>query len=111
MSLLKLDIYGVRNIQKESITPSPAINLIVGENASGKSTLIEAIFILGRAKSFRCSTIKSVINFTQNHLVVSAQTVQENGSRLHLVKPYGIADSFLGPTGSWQLNQKRGTSM
>jgi len=24
------------------------------------------------------------------------------------LKPYGIADSFLGPTGSWQLNQKCG---
>ncbi len=84
MSLLKLDIYAVRNIQHESITPSPVINFIVGENASGKSSLLEAIFILGRAKSFRCSTIKSVINFTQNHLIVSAQTLQTNGSQLHL---------------------------
>ncbi len=84
MSLLKLDIYAVRNIQKESISPSPAINFIVGENASGKSALIEAIFILGRAKSFRCTSIKSVINFTQHHLVVSAQTLQSNGSHVQL---------------------------
>ncbi|MGZ8911180.1 MAG: DNA replication/repair protein RecF, partial [Methylococcaceae bacterium] len=84
MSLLKLDIYGVRNIQQESMYPSPAINLIVGENASGKSALIEAIFILGRAKSFRSSAIKSVINFNQNHLIVSAKILQKNGNRLHL---------------------------
>lgn len=84
MSLLKLDIHAVRNIQQESIIPSPVINFIVGENASGKSSLLEAIFILGRAKSFRCSAIKSVINFTQNHLIVSAQTLQANGSRQHL---------------------------
>ncbi len=84
MSLLKLDIYSVRNIQKESLIPSPTINLIFGENASGKSALLEAIFILGRAKSYRCSAIKSVINFTKDCLVVSAQTVQENGSQLQL---------------------------
>jgi DNA replication and repair protein RecF len=84
MTLLKLDIYAVRNIQKETITPAPAINFIYGENASGKSAVIEAIFILGRAKSFRSATIKSVINFEQNHLLVSAQTVQANGSTLHL---------------------------
>jgi len=84
MSLLKLDIYGVRNIQQESMYPSPAINLIVGENASGKSAVIEAIFILGRAKSFRSSAIKSVINFNQNHLIVSAKILQKNGNRLHL---------------------------
>lgn len=84
MSLLKLDIYAVRNIQKESINPSPAINFIVGENASGKSALLEAIFILGRAKSFRCSAIKSVINFSKNQLVVSAQTLQTNGNHVQL---------------------------
>ena len=84
MTLLKLDIYAVRNIQKETIIPAPAINFIVGENASGKSAVIEAIFILGRAKSFRSATIKPVINFAQNHLIVSAQTLQANGSTIHL---------------------------
>jgi DNA replication and repair protein RecF len=84
MTLLKLDIYAVRNIQKETINPASTINLIFGENASGKSAFIEAIFILGRAKSFRSASIKSVINFTKNHLIVSAQTLQANGSTLHL---------------------------
>lgn len=84
MSVSKLDIYGVRNIQKESINPSPGINFIFGENASGKSTLIEAIFILGRAKSFRSSAIKPVINVDQNHLIVSAQILQKNSSHLHI---------------------------
>jgi DNA replication and repair protein RecF len=84
MTLLKLDIYAVRNIQKETINPAPAINFIYGKNASGKSAVIEAIFILGRAKSFRSASIKSVINFGQNHLIVSAQTLQANGSTFHL---------------------------
>ncbi len=84
MTLIKLDIYAVRNIQKETINPAPTINFIVGENASGKSAFIEAIFILGRAKSFRSTSIKSVINFAQDHLIVSAQTLQDNGSTLHL---------------------------
>ncbi len=84
MTLLKLDIYAVRNIQKQTIIPAPGINFIVGENASGKSALIEAIFILGRAKSFRSATIKPVINFAQNELIVSAQTMQANGSTIHL---------------------------
>jgi DNA replication and repair protein RecF len=84
MSLLRLDIYNVRNIQNESIIPCPAINFIYGENASGKSSLIEAIYILGRAKSFRSATIRSVINFAHNHLIVSAQTLQANGNNLHL---------------------------
>ncbi len=84
MTLLKLDIYSVRNIQKTSITPSPAINFIYGENASGKSAFIEAIFILGRAKSFRSASIKPVINFMQDQLIVSAQTRTPGGNYQHV---------------------------
>ncbi|MEF3074830.1 DNA replication/repair protein RecF [Methylobacter sp. Wu1] len=84
MSLLKLDIYHVRNIRQESIRPSPAINFIVGENASGKSSLIEAIFILGRARSFRSVSIKPAISLDQQDLIVSAQTLQPDGSHRHL---------------------------
>ena len=84
MSLQRLDIYNVRNIREQSIIPSSALNFIYGKNASGKSALIEAIFLLGRAKSFRASSIKSVISFEQESLIVSAQVLQGKGSSLHL---------------------------
>jgi DNA replication and repair protein RecF len=84
MTLVKLDIYSVRNILRQSILPSPTINFIAGENASGKSAFLEAIFILGRGKSFRATSIKSVINFHHDCLIVSAQTVRENGSASQL---------------------------
>lgn len=76
MSLLKLDIYHVRNIHKASLQPCPTLNLLVGDNASGKSSLLEAIYILGRAKSFRSASIKPVISLDQEHLIVSAQIQQ-----------------------------------
>jgi recF protein len=84
MSLVKLDIYHVRNIQTLSIQPGPFINLIVGDNASGKSSLLEAIYILGRAKSFRSTSIKSVINLHHEHLIVSAQTQSKELGNTHL---------------------------
>jgi DNA replication and repair protein RecF len=84
MSLQRLDIYHVRNINQLSIIPTPGLNFIYGKNASGKSALIEAVFLLGRAKSFRTSSIKSVISFEQDNLIVSAQVLQGKGSSLHL---------------------------
>ncbi len=80
MTLIKLDIYSVRNIQKQSLHPSPAINFIYGENASGKSSIIEAIYLLGRTKSFRSVSIKSVIHFDHSELTVAAQVELENGT-------------------------------
>lgn len=80
MTLIALDVFSVRNIREASLTPSPAINLITGANASGKSSLLEAIFILGRARSFRTTHIKQAIAFDQTHLVVSAQNRQQGES-------------------------------
>jgi DNA replication and repair protein RecF len=78
MSLQKLDIYNVRNILQASIQLSPALNFIYGKNASGKSSFLEALYILGRAKSFRCSSIKQVINFDADEIIVSGQCLQKN---------------------------------
>ena len=72
MSLQKLSIYTLRNIHALSIEPVSGINLITGENASGKSSLLEALFILGRARSFRAPNLKHVIQFNQSAFVVSA---------------------------------------
>jgi DNA replication and repair protein RecF len=84
MSLEKLSIYSLRNIQKATIVPSPGINLITGENASGKSSFLEAIFILGRARSFRATSIKQVIQFEQSKMIVSGQIKLKSGNTFQL---------------------------
>ncbi|MBT3812655.1 MAG: DNA replication/repair protein RecF [Gammaproteobacteria bacterium] len=71
MALQKLVIYRVRNLEQVSINPAAKINLIYGNNASGKSSVLEAIHLLGRASSFRSTTIKNVIHFAHNDLVIS----------------------------------------
>ena len=80
MTLLKLDVFDVRNIHSISIQPAPGINFITGANASGKSSLLEAIFILGRARSFRTHHIKQAIKFDQSQLIVAAQLQHHTGS-------------------------------
>ncbi len=79
MSLQKLDIYHVRNLEKVSLQPASNINFIYGRNASGKSALLEAIYILGRATSFRTHSIKNVIHFAHNKLIVSGKIYFSNG--------------------------------
>lgn len=73
MSLQKLDIYNVRNLANISLYPAVKLNFIYGSNASGKSSILEAIHLLGRANSFRSTTIKNVINFTHSELIVSGK--------------------------------------
>lgn len=86
MTLLKLDVFSVRNIHSATIQPSPNLNFVTGANASGKSSLLEAIFILGRARSFRTQYVKQVIGFDRSELIVAAQHRQYHGS----VSNFGI---------------------
>lgn len=84
MSLTKLDIYNVRNISRASLIPSSTLNFIYGVNASGKSSLLEAIYILGRLKSFRATNLKKVISFNTEQMTISAQVSQYIGTPVHI---------------------------
>ncbi|QSA96767.1 DNA replication/repair protein RecF [Methylococcus sp. EFPC2] len=73
MILTKLDIFDVRNIEYAQLNPSPRINLILGPNGSGKTSLLEAIFLLGRARSFRSSRAAQLIRHGRDSLTVSGR--------------------------------------
>ena len=68
MIIVKLHISSVRNIIMAAIYPSPTLNFIVGKNASGKSAFLEAIFLLGRIKSFRSTALEAFgLHFGPDH--------------------------------------------
>ena len=58
----QLSITDIRNLSSVSIKPSLSVNVLYGLNGSGKTSVLEAIHILGVARSFRTSRIKPVIN-------------------------------------------------
>jgi DNA replication and repair protein RecF len=63
MIVLNLKCKNFRNLQDATITPCDSMNVICGENAQGKTNLIEAIWLFTGAKSFRGSKDKEFVNF------------------------------------------------
>lgn len=61
MSLSRISVTGVRNLQPVTLHPSPRINILFGANGSGKTSLLEAIHLLGLARSFRSVRLNPVI--------------------------------------------------
>ena len=53
MRLTRLKTENFRNLAAVDVTPAPGVNVIYGENAQGKTNLIEAIYLLTGQKSFR----------------------------------------------------------
>jgi len=82
MYLQSLEVKQFRNLKNFSFAPSSGINLIYGENASGKSSLLEAIYILGTGKSFRASKTNCLIQEGQTQFSVFAQFVADTGKTL-----------------------------
>ena len=78
MSLTRLNVKHVRNIQDTQLEPSQGLNLIVGANASGKTSLLEAIYLLGMGRSFRSVNIRHVITQGSESLIVFGN-VQQDG--------------------------------
>ena len=73
--LAELTIRQLRNIPALSFTPSPGINLLLGENGAGKTSILEAIHLLALGRSFRTRSLKQLVQFEQHALQVFAKTV------------------------------------
>lgn len=61
--LIELRGAGVRNLENFHLEPHPKLNIIYGENAAGKTSLLEAIYFSGTGKSFRTSATQNIISF------------------------------------------------
>ncbi|MEH6589352.1 MAG: DNA replication/repair protein RecF [Halioglobus sp.] len=62
MTLKKIQFSNVRNLQSVKMDGLEKANVFYGQNGSGKTSILEAIHILGMSRSFRGSSIKSLIS-------------------------------------------------
>jgi DNA replication and repair protein RecF len=81
MKLARLEINRVRNLDRVQISPSQHVNLILGENASGKTSFLESIYLLSRGRSFRTVNIRSVIQHGAESLLLHAEVRDESPRR------------------------------
>ncbi len=66
MQVLSLYFENYRNLEKSSIKPSKEINVIYGNNAQGKTNLLEALWLFCGGHSFRGAKDNEFINFEKN---------------------------------------------
>lgn len=68
-----ITVHNCRIIKNAKLSLSPKLNIIVGDNGSGKSSLLESLCILSRGRSYRSSRIAEIINHHANSILCSAQ--------------------------------------
>jgi len=77
VSLAFVSAENVRCIEKAELELHGALNLIWGANGSGKTSLLEAIFMLGRGRSFRTRNTERLIRHGCSELIVFGRTLGE----------------------------------
>ena len=92
MGLQSLEICDFRNIRHAALVFSPGLNLVTGENASGKTSLLEAIYHLGRVRSFRTHHVNQPIRDGQAAFRLVGRLLREEGR----VVPIGIERQTAG---------------
>jgi DNA replication and repair protein RecF len=83
MALVGLQVEQFRCLEKVELTLDPRYNLFVGENASGKTSLLEALFFLGRGRSFRSRKLDRLIRHGQPEFRVIGR-VEHGGQKVVL---------------------------
>ncbi len=92
MHLARLEVLQVRNLKKVSLTPHPQFNLFWGKNGSGKTSLLEAIHLLGLGRSFRSRKAQSVIHYGEPHLACFGEVLGKDNQKI----PMGIEKNRQG---------------
>lgn len=86
MNVNKLELHDFRNYSQLSLECDPGVNLIVGDNAQGKTNLLESLVYLGTGKSFRTQRNSEMVRFGAEFADMQANiTAQQRNQSLRAV--------------------------
>lgn len=77
MQLNDILLRNFRNYSDLSLSFDPGVNLIVGDNAQGKTNLLEAISYLGSGKSFRALKTSEMVRFGEDFADIAGSIFAE----------------------------------
>lgn len=96
MPIQSLEITDFRNLRSVKILPSPAVNWFIGQNGSGKTSVLEALYLLSTGRSFRSLNAKQFINHASSAcLVVTSIVGQESMLPTHIGVERDVNGGFI----------------
>lgn len=90
MNIKKFEFENFRNLEKSIIEPDCNVNIIFGDNAQGKTNLLEAIWIFTGGRSFRNTKDLDLINFKENFSKLEMKLFTEDrlqNLKIEILKP------------------------
>ena len=79
MRVKSLNINNLRNISSTSIDLDSCLNCFIGDNGAGKTSILEALTVLSKGRSFRSGQISSLIGPESKSFQVVSKTESQSG--------------------------------
>ncbi len=99
MYFKSIEINNFRNYRDEKVEFDPKLNLILGDNAQGKTNLLEALFIMGLGKSFKTNNDKEMIRDGCDFSKVTSVVVNKDGEETSIEVVYNKSGKILKVNG------------
>ncbi|TDL32067.1 DNA replication/repair protein RecF [Jeotgalibacillus sp. S-D1] len=80
MYIEQLELAHYRNYEKLTVDFDNNVNVILGENAQGKTNVMESIYVLAMAKSHRTSNEKDLIQWDSDYAKIKGRVMKHHGS-------------------------------
>ena len=80
MIIRKIELAEFRNYERQSIAAEPGINVFYGDNAQGKTNILEAVYLCACARSHRTARDVDLIRHSADRYAVQLDFVNQNGS-------------------------------
>jgi len=94
MHISSLRVINVRLFESLQLELGPSFNVFLGKNGAGKTSVLEAIDVLSRGKSFRSSNISEIIKQNESSLAISSEMASADNSEtsLSFIKKKSISE-------------------
>ena len=89
MKATTLSLLGFRNIGESTLAFSPDITFLLGDNAQGKTNVLEALYLFARGKSFRGATDREMTSFDGKGYSLSLTFEKEDREENLFVSAFG----------------------
>lgn len=84
MRVTSLTVNNLRNIRSARLEPASGLNCLIGDNGAGKTSVLEALVVLSKGRSFRSGQISSLIGIDGDTFQVIASIVDQKDVRHQL---------------------------
>jgi DNA replication and repair protein RecF len=86
VTIQELELFQFRNYKKQNLSLEEGINILYGQNAQGKTNILEALYISSTGKSHRTNNYRDLIQYGKNNFEIKLRAIVNDRENLIVLR-------------------------